>query len=87
VDETVRRNLDELSHEAQARAHKLREALRSDDTRRRNALAVTLIVIGALLLAGHAGGLLFVSWVVVVPLLLIALGVAVLLGVFQRRIP
>lgn len=84
---TLQRSIDDLSQEARGRAREVAEALRQSSRRRRNAFAAILIAAGVLLLAGHLGAFLYVTWFVLAPLLLIALGIAVLLGIFQPPQP
>ncbi len=81
--ETMQRTIDDLSQEAQQKAKDVADALRASSQRRRNAFAIVLIVAGALLLAGHVGAFTVFTFFIVAPVLLMGLGIAVLLGVFQ----
>lgn len=81
--ETIQRNIDDLSHEAQQRAKEMADAVKAGGERRRNTLAIILIGVGLVLLAGQGMTVFFVWWFVIAPLLLIGLGIAVLMGIFH----
>lgn len=82
--ERVRRNLDDLSDEMRERAEQFRRSLDEDDHRRRNTFAGLLVLAGVVFLAGQWGWYPHLAMQWLAPLLLIALGIAVFAGVFQR---
>jgi phage shock protein C len=81
-DQTVRRNLDDIGEQAQRFGHSLGESLRGEGGGRSQVLiGVGLVGLGVLFLLNQFGLLSFISWGVLWPLVLVALGVALMLRI------
>ena len=86
--DVMRENLQNIPGEAVQAAHRVgdtfHEVSSSKENRRRNAFALILIALGAVLLLVNLGLFRWLDWGTLWPLVLIAIGAAIILGRMKR---